>query len=373
MKLAYVGLPCQLQALRKLQFFSKELEQDWANKINLSIGLFCRENWAYTCFRAMVEDDFGVKLSDVEKFDIKKGKIIGIAGGETVLSIPLPESKPFVRVGCQVCLDFSAEFCDLSVGAVGTPAKTSTVIVRTARGMEFLKAAEKEGYIEVKPLSEVKPGVKLVKKLTDEKREENLEEAKVREKAGFPAKHIATMGSENMEEIVKEAKGKTFADLEKDVIDAGMCISCGTCVAVSQGKLKMDEERPKLIGEDSQELWKSYLACPRTSLPVVAMSDDFFKNEENLNVDNLGRYIDIFAVKATEKAGLKKWQDGGAVTAILAYAMKAGLIDVVVSAKHNQWKPEPAVSSNLEELYESAGTIYSYVTNMPELRREAEK
>ena len=373
MKLAYVGLPCQLQALRKLQFFSEDLEQTWADSVNLSIGLFCRENWAYTCFRAMVEDDFGVKLNEVEKFDIKKGKIIGKTGGKTILKIPLPESKPFVRIGCKVCLDFSGELCDLSVGAVGTPPKTSTVIVRTARGMELLKAAGEAGYVDIRHIDDVKPGVKLVKKLTDDKREESLEEAQQREKAGYVSKYISTMGINNTEIIVEEAKTKSFADMEKDVIDAGMCVSCGTCVSVSPDKLKMDEERPKLRDKDSKTLWKSYLACPRTSLPVLVMSDDLFRHEENVNRDSLGHYIDIFAVRVTEKAGLKKWQDGGAVTALLAYAMNEGMIDEVISAKHKYWKPEPAVSKNLEELYNSAGTIYSYATNMPVLREEAEK
>ncbi len=372
MKVAYVGLPCQLQALRKLQFFSEELGSEWAKNVELTIGLFCRENWAYTCFRAMVEDDFGVKLSEVEKFDIKKGKIIGISGGETIVSIPLPESKPFVRIGCQVCLDFSAELCDLSVGAVGTPAKTSTVIVRTSKGMQLLKEAEEAGYIEVKHISEVKPGVKLVEKLTKEKKDENLAEAQARERAGYPVKHISTMGAEDMQAIVQEAKGKKFADLEKDVIDAGNCVSCGTCVAMAPDRLEMHEERPRLTGEDSPELWKSYLACPRTSLPVVKLAEDFFKGEE-VKSDSLGSYIDIFAVKATEKAGLKKYQDGGAVTALLRYALENGIIDEVVSAKHENWKPLPAVSKTVEELLDTAGTIYSYVSNMPVLREEAEK
>ena len=239
--------------------------------------------------------------------------------------------------------------------------------------MELLNAAEKAGYVDIKHIDDVKPGVKLVKKLTDDKREENLEEAQRREKAGYVPKHISTMGTDNTEAIVEEAKTKSFADLEKDVIDAGMCISCGTCVSVSPDKLKMDEERPKLKDRDSETLWKSYLACPRTSLPVLVMNDDLFGHEGNINKDSLGRYIDIFAVRATEKADLKKWQDGGAVTALLAYAMSEGMIDEVISAKHKYWKPEPAVSKNLEELYDSAGTIYSYATNMPVLREEAEK
>lgn len=373
MKLGYVGLPCQLQALRKVDYFSEELEQDWTENVAITIGLFCRENWAYSCFRAMVEDDYGISLDGVEKFDIKRNKIIAKSNEKTVLKIPLSESKPFVRVGCQVCLDFSGELCDLSIGAVGTPPSTSTVMVRTGRGERLLKEAERNGYIEVKLIEEVKPGMKLVKRLTDQKREESLEEAGKRQSEGFPVNHIATMGSSDVKSMVEQARGKSFADLEREVIDAGNCTACGTCVAVSRGRLVMREERPQLKGEDSPELWRSYSACPRAFLPLIPISEDYFKSEENLSRDSLGYYGQVFSVKATEKAGLKKWQDGGAVTAILAYAMKAGHIQAVVSASHNQWEPKPAVSKSLEELYECAGTIYSYVTNMPELKREAER
>jgi coenzyme F420 hydrogenase subunit beta len=374
MKLAYVGLPCQLQALRKLQLFSDQLGQEWANSVSLTIGLFCRENWAYTCFRALVEDDYGVKLSEVEKFDIKKGKVIGMRNGEVVLEIPLAETKPYVRVGCQVCLDFSAELADLSVGAVGSPAKYSTVIVRTKRGMDLLKAAEREGYVEVKHISEVKPGPKLVLKLTKEKRDENLAEAERRERAGYVAKHIATMGENNLEKLVEEAQGKSFADLEKDVIDAGMCISCGTCVAVASEQLEMVEERPRLKEGAKGDVPNAYLACPRTSLPSMVIAEKLFADEGEMNSDSLGKYIDIFAVKATDKAKLTRWQDGGAVTALLLYALKAGEIDAAIAAKRDEnWRPLAVVASSEEELRETGGTLYCYVTNMPLLREVASK
>ncbi|WP_456474893.1 Coenzyme F420 hydrogenase/dehydrogenase, beta subunit C-terminal domain [Candidatus Pyrohabitans sp.] len=375
MKLAYVGLPCQLQALHKLRLFRSEIGQDWANSVSLTVGLFCRENWAYTCFRALIEDDYGVKLGEFDKFDIKKGKVIGLRNGEVLLEIPLAETKPYVRVGCQVCLDFSAELTDLSVGAVGSPAKYSTVIVRTKRGMDLLKAAEREGYVEVKHISEVKPGTKLVLKLTKDKRDENLAEAERRERAGYVARHITTLGDNNLEKLVEEAQGKTFADLERDVIDAGMCVSCGTCVAVARDRLEMVEERPRLKeGAEDGEITGAYLACPRTSLPGMAIAERLFAEEGEMKNDSLGRYLDVFAVKAAEKARLIRWQDGGAVTALLLYALKAGEIDGAIAARRDEnWRPIAVLAKSEEELRETGGTLYCYVTNMPLLREVASK
>lgn len=369
-KTAYVGVPCQIQALRKAQTYSKDIGQDWPSEVGLQIGLFCRENWAYTCFRALVEDDYGQKLSEVEKFDIKKGKIMALAGGETKLSIPLPNSKHFVRVGCQVCLDFAAELADISVGAVGTPGNMSTVIVRTKKGMDLLKKAKDKGYVEVKGIDEVKPGMGLVYKIHDGKKEENLEEAQVRMKAGHDMIHVKTMGETDSGIFPEKAKGKTFADLEKDVIDSGSCISCGTCATVCSESIEMVEERPKLKeGKDGQGCWKSYLCCPRTYMPQLAISNEILGKENGIKDDKTGKYIDIFAVKATGKNGLAKWQDGGAVTALLSCAMENGMIKKVVSVKADEnWRGHPAVSTNIDELIQTGGTVYSYVTNIPNLK-----
>lgn len=373
MKLAYVGLPCQLQALRKLQLFSREIGQDWAGNVSLTVGLFCRENWAYSCLRALVEDDYGIKLSEVEKFDIKKGKMLLYRSGEVIQEIPLPETKPYVRVGCEVCLDFSAELADLSVGAVGSPPKYSTVIVRTKRGMELLRKAERQGYVEVKHISEVKPGTKLVLKLTKEKRDENLAEAERRERAGYAARHISTMGEQEPAKLVAEAKNRSFADLEAHVIDAGMCVSCGACVAVASEQLEMVDERPRLKEGADGRVEKAYLACPRTSMPVMFMAERLFRGED-VKSDSLGKYIDIFAVRATEKAALKRYQDGGAVTALLLCALNAGDVDGAIVAKRDQnWRPIAALAESEEELRESGGTLYCYVTNLPLLREVASR
>ncbi len=377
MKLAYVGLPCQLQALRKLQMFSSEIGQSWMNQVELTIGLFCRENWAYTCLRALVEDDYGIKLSEVDKFDIKKGKMLLYRNGEVLLGIPLHETKPYVRAACEVCLDFSAELADLSVGAVGSPPKYSTVIVRTRRGMELLREAESSGYVEVRHISEVKPGTRLVVKLTNEKREENLKEAEQRAKHGYPARHIQSMGERELTGILEGAKGRSFADLERHVVEAGMCVACGTCVAVAGEHLEMVEERPRLregASGEGEALEKAYLACPRTSLPTMLMAERLFSGEGEVKSDSLGKYIDVFAVRATEKAKLSRWQDGGAVTALLLQALSSGRIDAAITAMRDRdWKPRAVAARSEEELRQTGGTLYCYVTNMPLLKEVASR
>ena len=342
MRLAYVALPCQIEALRKIEALSLET---WAKNIFL-IGLFCRENWAYTCFRALIEDDYGVKFADVKKFNIKKGNIV-VEKGNGAIEFPLKKSKPYVRIGCRVCLDFTAELADISVGAVGSQNKWSTVIVRTPRGMELLNGAEKEGYIETKAIEEVKSGAGLIKKLAREKYMENSEEAKNRKAAHIEAK--------TLEEIKKLSEGKGLANLMSEVVETGNCSSCGACEAVCGEAIKIENEIPVIKGECKARR-ECYLACPRTY---------FHSSYEG----GLGKFIKILSVRATDTVALEKGQDGGAVTALLSYALNKKIIDAALSVKRDEnWKPEAAISKNTEELMKTAGTIYSYSTNLPELK-----
>ncbi len=370
---AYVGVPCDIEALRKVNAFSKEIGQDWADDI-LRIGLFCRENWAYSCFRALIEDDYGTKMEDVLKFDIKKGNIIAhLKDGET-LTFPLEKSKPYVRMGCQVCLDFAAELADISIGAVGTPAKWSTVIARSTIGNDIVERAAREGYIELKPIDEVKPGVKLVTRLTDNKRTENLKEVSEREQAGFKVLHIKTL-NDDLDKVREASKGKDFKDLEFDIIDTGLCISCGTCEAVCpEGCIKVIDQKPELRGECKKECYTCYLCCPRTSLPMVYLENHVLGDgEETKRESGVGTYIKIYAARAKDRNILEKGQDGGVVTAILLYALKNGVVDSVISVKKGEdaWKPVPFVSKTDSDLLGTSGTIYSHSPSIPTLKNDS--
>ena len=56
---------------------------------------------------------------------------------------------------------------------MGSPDGYSTVLVRSTKGKAALDAAEKAGLVEVKPLSDYQPGMRLVDKLADMKKKEN--------------------------------------------------------------------------------------------------------------------------------------------------------------------------------------------------------
>lgn len=169
-KVAVVGTPCQMRALRRVETGDySDVRISKATALN--IGLFCMETFNHGKLMEFLERE-GVDASKVTKFDIKKGRFIAWQGDEAVYDVKLSEMKDLVRPCCHVCSDFAAEFADISIGNVGSPDGWSTVIVRTERGEAALRAAERGGLIEVKPLEEVKPGIKIVKRLAKRKKKE---------------------------------------------------------------------------------------------------------------------------------------------------------------------------------------------------------
>ncbi len=370
--LAYVGTPCQIQAIRKAAVFQGDSNKDWPGNAKLLIGLFCRENWSYTCIRALVEDDYGVKLDDIEKFDIKRGRIIGLKKDGSSVEIPLKKSKPYVRINCQVCLDFSAEMADISVGAVGTPREWSTAVVRTKAGADLLDGAEKAGVVEVKPIEEMKPGIELIQKLCRDKLDENLAETKDREDQGINVIHVATKDEGDRKKLDKMADCKQFAELEFDVIDTGLCVTCGMCEAVCPVNIvEIKDERPEIVGEEKEGCNECYLTCPRTFLPLGLIEDSIGFNGAARD-DLIGRYSRIVGVRATKEDVKSRGQDGGAVTALLSYALDSKLVDAAVSAvgsDEEAWKPLPYTARDSGALLKASGTIYSMVPTIKALKQ----
>ena len=172
-KIAVVGTPCQMRGLRKVETgeFAYAKIKD---AVDLKVGLFCMETFNHASFLEYLENA-EVDPSTVDKFEIKKGRFIALRGDERVHNVRLSKVKELIRPCCHSCGDFTSEFADLSVGNMGSPDGWSTVVVRTKRGDDALKATEKAGFIEVKPIAEDDEALAPVKKLARKKRRDAAE------------------------------------------------------------------------------------------------------------------------------------------------------------------------------------------------------
>ncbi|MFQ6050311.1 MAG: Coenzyme F420 hydrogenase/dehydrogenase, beta subunit C-terminal domain [Candidatus Hydrothermarchaeota archaeon] len=161
-RLAFVGTPCQIRGIRKMQYNSQYAGR-MADVVKYSIGLFCMDNFYDDLIKLLVERFYGIDLKNVVKCNIK-GKNFIVTCNEENIKIPLTRVNHYLREGCKVCDDFTAEFADISVGSVGSDDGYSTLIIRNENGREIFNAGKK--YLKVEEIH----NPELIRKLSERKR-----------------------------------------------------------------------------------------------------------------------------------------------------------------------------------------------------------
>ncbi|MGD8507168.1 MAG: Coenzyme F420 hydrogenase/dehydrogenase, beta subunit C-terminal domain [Candidatus Bathyarchaeota archaeon] len=164
--LAFVGTPCQIHAIRKMQ--AAKLKRH-VGRIKFAIGLMCTESFTFEgLMEKQIQRAMGIDLRDIKKMNIK-GKVVVTTNSGEARTISIPEAKKYTRKGCLPCTDFSAELADISAGGLGLSGWTLTII-RTEKGKELFEAIERAGLIETKPIEEGKNALNLLTRLSKKKR-----------------------------------------------------------------------------------------------------------------------------------------------------------------------------------------------------------
>jgi len=162
---AFVGTPCQIRAIRKMQMCGLKKH---TKPLMFLIGLMCSECFTYEGLAEKhIRDTLGLNLNDITKINIK-GKILVKTKSE-VRTIPLATAKQYGRKSCRFCDDFSSELADISTGGLGLDGWTF-IIIRTERGENLFSNAEKAGHLYVKTVDAETYALNLLAKLSRKKR-----------------------------------------------------------------------------------------------------------------------------------------------------------------------------------------------------------
>jgi len=186
-RIAFVGVPCQVTPLRKLETIDprfleiggkresviarqRKFLKGFAEIVSLNLGLFCSETFVYEGLMVQkIEREMGIPLEDVRKFNIKGNVLIHKKDG-TIEELKLKAAQEFTRPECRHCADFSAELADLSFGGLGTTGWT-IVVIRTARGEAAFSQLETQGLLEVRSIKEFERSEKILVQLSGKKKE----------------------------------------------------------------------------------------------------------------------------------------------------------------------------------------------------------
>ncbi len=136
-KVALVGMPCQITAIRKIEALGV-LPSD---SIHYCLGLFCSGNFIFGPEQQEKLAEIGAfKLENVKKMNVKETFLVHLKDGETK-SIPLERLDFMKRPACRFCADYAAEFADISCGGIGAPDGHTSVIIRTSTGRKLFNDA----------------------------------------------------------------------------------------------------------------------------------------------------------------------------------------------------------------------------------------
>lgn len=158
-------------------------------------------------------------------------------------------------------------------------------------------------------------------------------------------------------------KLKIFGNLVSEVVNKGICMYCGACIASCPIDILFHSEKEEPILRGTCAACQvCYYSCPRIELPVAEIERRVFGRERTAEETILGIYVGSYSVRAKDPEILKRAQDGGAVSALMLYALENKIIDyALVSGYTSQepWRPGPRVARTKQELIENAGSQYT--------------
>jgi coenzyme F420 hydrogenase subunit beta len=150
-RIAVVGVPCVVQATRRIRESDNSLLRPFRQSIRLVIGLFCTESFDYeSLVEGKLRQERQIEPWQIQRFEVKGNLGLTLSDG-SMITIPLNELQESVRKGCATCTDFTALDADISAGAVGSDAGYTTLITRTPVGEGFLEQALHSGHLVTGP------------------------------------------------------------------------------------------------------------------------------------------------------------------------------------------------------------------------------
>ncbi|MBM4265767.1 MAG: hypothetical protein FJ144_04000 [Deltaproteobacteria bacterium] len=186
-RIAFVGVPCQITPVRKMQQADPKVLENgrkkekhlarqtkflkgFGERVTLTIGLLCTEVFTYEGLMVgKIQNEMGIPLSEVEKFNVKGKVLIYKKGGELV-DMPLKRAQEYARPECHHCGDFTGEVADISCGGVGSMEWT-IVILRTRRGEEMFDRLVADGRVQTRSMDEFESSMKILLRLAQRQHE----------------------------------------------------------------------------------------------------------------------------------------------------------------------------------------------------------
>jgi coenzyme F420 hydrogenase subunit beta len=178
--IAFVGVPCHVLALRKMEAWQHKI----SDNLKIAIGLFCFGTFSLNPLLEYITNTYKIQPSEIKRMRLSSKFVVQTE--RRVIRIPLPEIEKHILPSCRTCTDFTAELADISVGGAYPLKDWSTVIVRTKAGEDFFYDAVENGVINTGVIEQEPNVIERIMVAAMQKRRSALKEAKEMEEVyGF--------------------------------------------------------------------------------------------------------------------------------------------------------------------------------------------
>lgn len=156
--------------------------------------------------------------------------------------------------------------------------------------------------------------------------------------------------------VVSRIVVKGPADLQKDILNKGLCVACGACANLCP-YINMVEERPVIIESCGLSEGKCYDFCPRTYVNLPMLNKNVFgAHRSDLAV---GSNLVVMKAKSKDIEIKSTAQYGGVASALITFALQTGEVDAAILTKSkDKLSPKPTLARNKKDVLECAGTKY---------------
>jgi coenzyme F420 hydrogenase subunit beta len=149
-RLAVVGTPCQITAIRKMQ----TLNILPADAIHFTVGLFCMQCFGFDNLMGKTfVKKYHIVPEDILGINVKEDFRLKMNSGVTI-HVPFGEIEDIARPACLVCRNFANDFADISVGGLGSADGYTTVLIRTTMAKRAFAEAADHGWLQLAALSD---------------------------------------------------------------------------------------------------------------------------------------------------------------------------------------------------------------------------
>jgi CBS domain-containing protein len=170
--IAFVGVPCHVLALRKMEAWQHKI----IDHLKITIGLFCFGTFSFSSLLEYIEEKYKIKPSDIKRLRVASKFEVHTENGVT--QIPMHEIEKHILPSCRTCTDFACELADISVGGAYPLPDWSTVIIRTKAGEDFFYDAVENGVINTWVIEQEPKVFERIVVAAMQKRTEALKQAK---------------------------------------------------------------------------------------------------------------------------------------------------------------------------------------------------